>query len=106
MNRCQAKESFAGERYDSVSGQSGGSDIYMVYDHDKAYPAYLITYGDSTAWRILTVLTIHHILHNTMGKDKTLRKFCAQGYLFWDVVPAYKIKLEGFIECGEYISIQ
>ena len=36
---------FADERYDSVHGKSRGSDIYVVYDHDKAYPAYLITYS-------------------------------------------------------------
>lgn len=33
-----------GDRYDCVKGCSGGSDIYIVYDHDKAYPAYLITF--------------------------------------------------------------
>lgn len=31
-------------RYDSVKGNTGGSDIYVVYEHDKAYPAYLITF--------------------------------------------------------------
>ena len=35
---------FTDERYDSVHGKTGGSDIYVVYEHDKAYPAYLITY--------------------------------------------------------------
>lgn len=35
---------FADERYDSVRGKTRGSYIYVVYDHDKAYPAYLITY--------------------------------------------------------------
>lgn len=32
------------ELYDSVKGHNGGSDMYIVYDHDKAYPAYLITF--------------------------------------------------------------
>ena len=32
------------ERYDSVSGQSGGSDVFVVYDFEQAYPSYLITY--------------------------------------------------------------
>ena len=36
---------FTDERYDSVHGKTGGSDIYVVYEHDKAYPAYLITYS-------------------------------------------------------------
>ena len=32
------------ERYDSVNGTAGNTQIYIVYDHDKSYPAYLITY--------------------------------------------------------------
>ena len=31
-------------KYDSVKGQTGGSDVYMVYTNKKAYPEYLITY--------------------------------------------------------------
>ena len=30
--------------YDSVSGHTNGSDIFVIYDHEKAYPTYLITY--------------------------------------------------------------
>ena len=37
-------EVFEDERYDSVSGYTNGSDIFVIYDHEKAYPAYLITY--------------------------------------------------------------
>ncbi|TNV86648.1 hypothetical protein FGO68_gene9886 [Halteria grandinella] len=33
-----------GKRYDSVQGNTGGSDVYMVYSNKKAYPSYLITY--------------------------------------------------------------
>ena len=32
------------ERYDTIRANTGGSEIYVVYDHEKAYPAYLITY--------------------------------------------------------------
>jgi len=32
------------ERYDSVSGETGGSKVYIVYDNNKAYPTYLISY--------------------------------------------------------------
>lgn len=32
------------ERYDTVHATTGGSDVYVVYDHEKAYPAYVITY--------------------------------------------------------------
>ena len=32
------------ERYDSVNGFTNGSNVYVVYEHDKAYPDYLITY--------------------------------------------------------------
>ena len=31
-------------RYDTVTGSTGGSIVYMTYDNLKAYPAYLITY--------------------------------------------------------------
>ena len=30
--------------YDSVKGNTGGSDVLMVYSNKKAYPSYLITY--------------------------------------------------------------
>ena len=36
-------ETFADD-YDSVSGRTKGSDIFVIYDHEKAYPTYLITY--------------------------------------------------------------
>lgn len=32
------------ELYDTVNGISGDSLVYVVYDHDRAYPSYLITY--------------------------------------------------------------
>ena len=32
-------------RYDSVKGYTNGSNVYVVYDHEKVYPAYLVTYG-------------------------------------------------------------
>ena len=31
-------------RYNSVTGQLGGSTIYITYENDYAYPAYIITY--------------------------------------------------------------
>lgn len=31
-------------RYDSVCGVTGGTRVYITYDNDHAYPAYLITY--------------------------------------------------------------
>ena len=31
-------------RYDSVCGVTGGSKVYITYDNDRAYPAYLISY--------------------------------------------------------------
>ena len=31
-------------RYDTVSGKTNGSDVFMTYDNLKAYPAYLISY--------------------------------------------------------------
>ena len=35
---------FAQMRYDTVTGQTHGTQVFMTYDNDKAYPAYLITY--------------------------------------------------------------
>ncbi len=32
------------EQYDSVNGQSGTTQIFVVYDHEKSYPAYVIKY--------------------------------------------------------------
>ena len=30
--------------YDTVNGETNGSQVYVVYDHDKSYPAFIITY--------------------------------------------------------------
>ena len=30
--------------HDCVQGNTGGSDVVMIYDNKKAYPQYLITY--------------------------------------------------------------
>jgi len=40
----EASSGLAAERYDSVSGITGGSRVWIVYDNNKAYPTYLITY--------------------------------------------------------------
>jgi len=32
------------ERYDSVKGHTGGSDVYIVYDNVKTYPNLLVSY--------------------------------------------------------------
>ena len=32
------------ERYDSVTGHTNGSKVYIIYDNQKAYPFYLVTY--------------------------------------------------------------
>ena len=36
--------SFSQMQYDTVTGITAGSRVYMTYDNDKAYPAYLIKY--------------------------------------------------------------
>ena len=36
---------FSVERYDSVTGITGGSRVYIIYDNLKAYPLYLITFS-------------------------------------------------------------
>ena len=35
---------FAQAQYDTVTGYTNGSQVYMTYDNEKAYPAYLIKY--------------------------------------------------------------
>jgi hypothetical protein len=35
---------FAVERYDSIKGNTCGSDIYILYENSRAYPDYLITF--------------------------------------------------------------
>ena len=37
-------ETVSGLRYNSVSGHTGGSNVYIVYENRVAYPAYLITF--------------------------------------------------------------
>ena len=43
--RNMAITNFADELYDSVSGHTNRSDVFIVYDHEKSYPSYLITYS-------------------------------------------------------------
>ena len=35
---------FEDQRYDSVCGNTNGSDVYVIYEHGRVYPEYLITY--------------------------------------------------------------
>ena len=34
-------------RYDTVTGETGGSKVYVVYENGRAYPEYLVTYKPS-----------------------------------------------------------
>lgn len=47
LKPATSQGSFAEERYDSVKGYTNGSHVYIVYDHEKVYPAYLVTYRRS-----------------------------------------------------------
>ena len=40
----KAQKKFSVERSDSIKGDTGGSDIYIVNDNSRAYPDYLITF--------------------------------------------------------------
>jgi len=33
------------DNYDSVSGDTSGSKVYMVYENGRGYPEYLISYA-------------------------------------------------------------
>ena len=45
IDAMPGKVRFSVDLYDSVHGQTSNSDIYVIYEHEKAYPAYLITYS-------------------------------------------------------------
>ena len=40
------QENVVQRRYDSVNGTAGGTRVYITYDNEHAYPAYLITYKE------------------------------------------------------------
>ena len=43
-SRITIAAKFEGERYDSVTANTKGSQIYVIYELGRVYPAYLITY--------------------------------------------------------------
>ena len=45
LKRPPFKKEKEKEMYDSVQGMIQGSSVFMVYDNNRAYPAYLITYS-------------------------------------------------------------
>lgn len=46
MPRPPNQENVVQRRYDSVNGTTGGTRVYITYDNEHAYPAYLITYKE------------------------------------------------------------
>ena len=40
------QENVVRRHYDSVNGTTGGTRVYITYDNEHAYPAYLITYKE------------------------------------------------------------
>lgn len=42
--KSDASSMFGENRYDTVTGVTGGSRVYVTFKNDKAYPFYLITY--------------------------------------------------------------
>ena len=42
------RKKFSAERYDSVEGNTGGTDVFIVYENSRAYPDYLITFTKSS----------------------------------------------------------
>ena len=39
-----AREGRVRRRYNSVQGTTGGSEVYITYSNEQAYPAYIISY--------------------------------------------------------------
>jgi hypothetical protein len=46
MPKPADQENVVQRRYDSVYGTAGGTRVYITYDNDHAYPAYLIAYKE------------------------------------------------------------
>ena len=46
MDKPANQENVVQRRYDSVKGTTGGTQVYITYDNEHAYPAYLITYKE------------------------------------------------------------
>ena len=46
MDMLANQENVVRRRYDSVNGTTGGTRVYITYDNEHAYPAYLITYKE------------------------------------------------------------
>ena len=44
MDKPANQENVVQRRYDSVNGTTGGTRVYITYDNEHAYPAYIITY--------------------------------------------------------------
>ena len=44
LQGAAATAKFEGERFDSVNAYTNGSEIYVIYELGRVYPAYLITY--------------------------------------------------------------
>ena len=58
---------FAGERYDSVTGTTRGSRVFIIYDNLKAYPLYLITYQCQTQLQPSSFKTYSHLYHSRVA---------------------------------------
>ena len=43
--KLQQTSSLVNSRYDSISGISKDTRIYMIYSNNKAYPTYIINYS-------------------------------------------------------------
>lgn len=44
LRKPPAKSPDSDASYDTVCGHTAGSNVYIVYDHEKAYPSYIIRY--------------------------------------------------------------
>ena len=44
LRHCPGKPGSKGKRYDTVTGHSKGSKVYVVYENGRAYPEYIVTY--------------------------------------------------------------
>lgn len=45
LKHCPTKPGDGKRRYDTVTGITGGSKVYIVYENGRAYPEYLVTYA-------------------------------------------------------------
>jgi WWE domain len=60
-----------GQRYNTVTGTTGGSPVYIVYENGRAYPSYLVRYYKGAPDRKRTPFETHDEAKDAMSPSST-----------------------------------